>query len=200
MRKGQLNKLSAAIVLAGFLSVFLLYAPQVQAKELVVADFDNGEKPNNVGGNFGAWDKDPTDSSQSCKDSFDDLNSHGLDGFSLKLEYDVDSRNPAYNGFWMMLQELDATGYDNVSFWVKGDKAAGYSNVFKVELKNAKKETGSYYVTNVTDSWRNVVIPLKKMRGMTSFSGLKEFVIVFEDKIASAKTGVLYIDDITFTK
>lgn len=25
------------------------------AKELVIADFDTGDKPNNIGGDFGAW-------------------------------------------------------------------------------------------------------------------------------------------------
>lgn len=166
--------------------------------ELVVADFDSGKKPNNVGGNFGAWDKDPEDPSQSCKDTFDSANRYGPKGFALKLAYDVDSKNAAYNGFWMRLNGFDVSGYDSVSFWVKGDKGAGYTTAFKIELKNAKNETGSYYVTNITDSWQNAIIPLKKMKGITDFSGLTEFVIVFEDKVASDKEGIIYIDNITF--
>lgn len=172
----------------------------LDSKSLVAADFNSGAKPNNLGGNFGAWDKDPADASQVCKDAFDGENRYGEDGFGLKLYYDVDSDRPAYNGFWMLLQGLDASGYDSISFWVRGDKGAGYTTKFKVELKNAGGETASYYVANVTDSWQNMLVPFAGMRGMKDFSALKEFVIVFEDRAVSKKTGVIYIDDIAFTR
>ena len=168
--------------------------------ELMVADFDSGEKPNNIGGDFGAWSKDPTDFSQGCTESFDSVNRYGTKGFAMKLEYSVESKNPAYNGFWMFLQNLDASKYDNVAFRVKGDAKVGYTTVFKVELKNAAKQVGRYYVTNISDTWQDVVIPLKDLKGITDYSNLTELVFVFEDRIASNKKGVIYIDDIRFTK
>ena len=168
--------------------------------ELVVADFDSGEKPNNIGGDFGAWSKDPTDFSQGCTESFDSVNRYGTKGFGMKLEYSVESKNPAYNGFWMFLQNLDASKYDNVALRVKGDAKTGYTTVFKIELKNAAKQVGRYYVTNVTDQWQDIVIPLKDFKGLTDYSNLTEFVVVFEDRIASNKKGVIYIDDVRFTK
>lgn len=200
MAKKKLMQRGAVIALAILLVLFLHNMTAKAAQELIVADFDSGEKPNNVGGNFGAWDKDPRDSSQGCVDAFDSVNRYGAKGFGIKLDYDVDSRNPAYNGFWMLLQAVDASSYDSISFWVKGDKEAGYTTAFKVELKNAKKQVGAYYVTNVSESWQKVVIPLKKIKGITDFSNLTEFVIVFEDKVASDKDGVIYIDDVMFNK
>lgn len=170
------------------------------AGELMVSDFDAGEKPNNIGGDFGAWSKDPTDFSQGCTESFDSVNRYGTKGFAMKLEYSVESKNPAYNGFWMFLQNLDASKYDNVALRVKGDAKAGYTTVFKLELKNASKQVGRYYVTNISDQWQDIVVPLKDFKGLTDFSNLTEFVIVFEDRIASNKKGVIYIDDIRFTK
>lgn len=168
--------------------------------EFLVADFNSGEKPNNIGGDFGAWNKDPTDFSQGCNEAFDSVNRRGTTGFAMKLDYSVESKNPAYNGFWMFLQNFDATDYDNVSMWVKGDGKLGYTTVFKVELKNASKQIGRYYVTNITDQWQDIVIPLKDFKGITDFSNLTELVIVFEDRIASNKRGVIYLDDIRFTK
>ena len=170
------------------------------AGELVVADFDSGEKPNNIGGDFGAWSKDPTDFSQGCTESFDSVNRSGTKGFGMKLEYSVESKNPAYNGFWMFLQNLDASKYDNVALRVKGDAKVGFTTVFKIELKNAAKQVGRYYVTNITDQWQDVVIPLKDFKGITDFSNMTELVLVFEDRIASNKKGVIYVDDIRFTK
>lgn len=175
-------------------------APVASGSELLVADFDSGEKPNNIGGDFGAWSKDPTDFSQGCTEAFDSVNRSGTKGFGMKLEYSVDSKNPAYNGFWMFLQNLDASKYDNVALKVKGDAKIGYTTVFKVELKNAAKQVGRYYVTNITDQWQDIVIPLKDFKGITDYSNLTEFVIVFEDRIASNKKGVIYLDDLRFTK
>ena len=37
----------------------------------MVADFNSGTKPNNIGGDFGAWIKDPNDPMQGCVESFD---------------------------------------------------------------------------------------------------------------------------------
>jgi hypothetical protein len=185
------------LAMTGILAVTIAIAAE---NEIVVADFDSGEKPNNIGGDFGAWNKDPTDFSQGCTESFDSVNRHGDKGFAMKLDYSVESKNPAYNGFWMLLQNMDASKYDNISFWVKGDAKAGYTTVFKIELKNAAKQVGRYYVTNVTDQWQEIVVPLKDIKGITDFSNLTEFVIVFEDRIASNKRGVIYIDDLRFTK
>ena len=76
----------------------IVQAPKVEApipaKEVVIADFDSGDKPNNLGGNFGAWNKDPSDPTQWCKESFDNANKHGDKGFSMKLDYSVQSPNP----------------------------------------------------------------------------------------------------------
>jgi hypothetical protein len=182
-------------------------APAVTATEaksasetLVLADFDSGEKPNNVGGNFGAWNKDPSDPTQWCKETFDNVARHGDKGFGMKLDYSVDSPNPAYNGFWMMLPNLDASKYDTLNLWVKGDEKAGYTTVFKIEIKNANKQVGRYYVSNVSNQWQQVSIPLSEFRGLIDRTNLTEFVIVFEDRMATNKKGAIYIDDITFTK
>ena len=163
---------------------------------LLVADFNNGTKPSNIGGDFGAWDRDPADFSQTCVDSFEPAQN----GFSVKLDYDVDSPNPAYNGFWMKLNNLDASNYWNLVFMVKGDEGIGYTTVFKVELKTAGGDVGKFYISGVNSEWKKISIPLSRFQGISDFSNLGEFVIVFEDTIASNKDGVIYIDDIQFTK
>ena len=187
------------VITAALLMVVFTWAGFSYAAELVVSDFDSGAKPCNIGGGFGAWDKDPADFSQGCSDIFDPIEKVGDKGFSMKLDYDVDSPNPAYNGFWLKLNDLDASGYKNLSFDVKGDPEVGYTTVFKIELKNNKKEVGKFYVTEVDDSWQTITIPLRNFSGIMDFSGLAEFVIVFEDRMATNKDGIIYIDEIKFT-
>lgn len=166
----------------------------------MVADFNSGMKPNNIGGDFGAWIKDPNDPMQGAIESFDPVDRYGHSGYGLRLIYSVASRNPAFGGFWMRLQDLNASRFDSLAFRVKGDAKMGYTTVFKVELKDAVDQSSHYYVRGVTDQWQDVVIPLKDFQGIANLVRLKEFVITLEDTTASSKQGVLYFDDIRFMK
>ncbi len=163
---------------------------------LVIADFDSGEKPNNLGGDFGAWDKDPNDFTQTAVDSFIATIKHGKEGYSIQIYYDIDSPNPAFNGFWMKLNNIDASKYSTLNFWVKGDEMRGFTKAFKIELKNAKGETGKYYVSNLTSEWQKISIALNNFQGLNDLSNLSEFIMVFEDTTATKKEGAIYLDDI----
>ncbi len=186
--------------LAAF-AVALLLAGQVSAATLVIADFNTGDKPNSVGGDFGAWNKDEADQTQGCKMNFNSGEKNGTSGFSIQLDYDVDSPNPAYNGFWMKLQNQDVSQYDKLSFWIKGDAVAGFSSKIKLELKNSKGEVGRYVLSDITSDWKEVVIPLSQFAGLTDLTSMTEFVIVFDDMTcAGKKQGTIYIDDIAFVK
>ena len=167
---------------------------------VVVADFDSGRKPNNIGGDFGCWIKDPADPMQGCLESFDRANSYGGKGNALRLIYSVASDKPAYGGLWMRLENFNAATFDNVAFRAKGDAALGFTTVFKVELKDSADRISHFYVRGVTDRWQDIVIPIKKFQGNANAAGLKEFVFVFEDRIATAKQGVIYLDDVRFTR
>ena len=80
----------------------------VAAAELMVADFNSGAKPNNLGGDFGAWMKDPADAAQGAVEAFDAKDRYGNKGYALRLIYSVASKDPAYGGLWLRLQNLDA--------------------------------------------------------------------------------------------
>lgn len=167
--------------------------------ELLVANFDSGRKPNNLGGDFGAWIKDPNDPSQGAVEAFDGDNAHGGKGNALRLIYSVQSSRSAYGGLWMRLQNLDATRFDTVSFRIRGDARLGFTKVLKVELKDSADQASHVYVRTVTDRWQDLAIPLKDFQGQANPARLKEFVIVIEDSSATARQGVLYFDDIRFT-
>lgn len=171
------------------------------AGELVMADFNTGDKPNNLGGDFGSWDKDPNDETQSCEISFAEDDALGeKSGYSLRLDYDVDSPNPAYNGFWMKLNGLDRAGYDTLSFYIRGDGDAGFTNRVKVELKDLSNIPSAYLVSGVTNTWQKISIPLEKFRKVKDWANLNEFVVVFDDVNSRPKEGTIYIDQVELTK
>lgn len=170
-------------------------------EELVIADFDSGDKPNNIGGDFGSWDKDPNDETQFSQMAFEGDDALGnASGYSVRLDYDVDSPNPAYNGFWMKLNGEDATAYNAVSFYTKGDAEKGFTKRIKIELKDMSNQPSPYIVTGITEQWQKVTIPFEKFRKVKDWSAMNEFVVVFDDINSNPKAGTLYIDQITFTK
>ena len=177
------------------------YAAAPASNELVIADFDTVDKPNNIGGDFGGWDKDPNDESQGTQMSFDTDDSQGdASGYAIRLDYDVDSPNPAYNGFWMKLNGEDATAYNTLNFFVKGDAKTGYTKRFKIELKDMTNKPSAYIVSGVTDQWQKISIPFEKFRRIENWNALNEIVVVFDDINSTPKTGGILIDQFTLSK
>lgn len=178
-------------------ALLLGLATSAWAATLLVDDFDRGEKPNALGGDFGSWDKDPSDPTQKCTIAFDKASAFGGVGYSLKMDYDVDSPNPAYNGFWMKLQSADLSAYKKLTFYVRGDSTNSFTPQIKLELKNGK-EVGRYLLKGITDQWQQVSVPLKDFVGITDWKGMTEFVVVFDDLTSTKKVGTIYLDEIAF--
>lgn len=194
--KLKLSSLFLAVAVMFSLSV-VVPSSALAAKELVISDFDTGDKPNNIGGDFGGWDKDPNDDTQGTQMSFEPDDALGDPaGYAIRLDYDVDSPNPAYNGFWMKMNGEDATAYNTLTFYVKGDAGAGFTKRIKLELKDMTNKPSPYIVTGITDQWKKISIPFEKFRRITDWKSLNEFVIVFDDINSSPKTGTIFIDHV----
>jgi hypothetical protein len=171
------------------------------ANELVIADFNTGDKPNNIGGDFGSWDKDPEDDTQGCHIAFEPEDALGdANGYSLRLEYDVDSPNPAYNGFWMKLVGEDFSKYNTLNFYVKGDAKAGFTKRLKIELKDQANKPSPYIISGITDQWQKFSIPFEKFKRIADWTSMNEFVVVFDDINSRPKAGTIYIDQISVSK
>lgn len=200
MKKINLFAILAVIAFAVAFAQPVMAADKGNANALVIADFDTGDKPNNIGGDFGAWDKDPNDETQSTKMSFEPDDALGDPaGYSVKLAYDVDSPNPAYNGFWMKLNGENATAYNTLTFYVKGD-AAGFSKRVKIEMKDMSNKSSPYIVSGITDQWQKISVPFEKFRRITDWSSMNEFVVVFDDINSNPKTGTISVDHVAFEK
>jgi len=178
--------LGAALVLALAVAV---------SEATLVADFDSGVKPNNLGGDFGSWSKDSTDLTHFTRESFDQAHTRTGQGSCLRLDYDVESPHSAFNGFWMKLGTLDATLARSLIIWARSDERKGGAARVKVELKTAN-ESGATYLENITGEWTRFVIPLDEFN-IADLSTLSEFVLVFEDHSTQPKEGILYLDDLS---
>lgn len=199
----QKNSVGSFLLIFAFVfAIGISQATQALAQEeLIVADFDTGDKPNNLQGDFGAWDKDPNDETQGTQMSFESDDALGDSaGYSIRLDYDVDSPNPAYNGFWMKLNGQDASAYNTLNFYIKGDAEKGFSKRVKVELKDKGNKPSPYIVSGVTDQWQKVSVPFDKFRRIEDWTAMNEFVVVFDDINSSPKAGTVFVDHVTFSK
>ena len=171
-------------------------------KGLLIADFNSGDKPNNVGGDFGAWNKDAKDDTQGAFMSFVADDAMGDEaGHAVRLDYGVDSPNPAYNGFWMKLNNADFTAYDTLNFYVKGDPKAGFTKRVKLELKDdSGLPRGSFVMTGVNEKWQKISVPFKEFGNKTNWKQMSEFVVVFDDANSRPKTGSIYLDQVSVSK
>ena len=166
---------------------------------IIAANFNSGGNINNLGGEFGCWNVDSKDKTQSCKMSYvEAMTESGQRDNILQLDYDVDSPQPAYNGFWMKLKGIDLTNYKYLSFLVKGKE--NFTSQFKIELKNKKGEKVTYFISGVTERWKKVVVPLENAEGFTDWANIDELNITFDDVLATKKEGTILIDDIVFQK
>jgi hypothetical protein len=172
---------------------------------LLLHNFESGELINALGGSSGSWLLNPDDPNQYCQVSLDSQSPWGQKGFSLKLEYDMDSTEQAQGGFWTSLLRKDLSVYDHLEFYVRGDPA-GSTSRFRVEFKKSKdpnsyeKLVGSFMVEGVDSTWKKVSIPLNKMSGLTERTEVEEFVIVLKDRLVDQKKGTLYFDEIRLVK
>lgn len=182
-------------------------------------DFEDGELNKNLlTGDSGAWNLNPDDEQAECIPEVVEIPGPNDSIWALKLTYDVDSPLSAQNGYWTKLKNFDASPYDHLEFEIKGDPEAGFTDIFKVEIKKYKdaarieKITGRSLV-NVTGEWQTVSIPLNRMTGVfdfanpetwknpsNTFKDLDEFVVVFQDRHVTKKTGVIYLDNFRFVK
>jgi len=100
----------------------------------------------------------------------------------------------------MKLNGEDATAYNTLNFYVKGDAKAGYTKRFKIELKDMTNKPSAYIVSGVTDQWQKISIPFEKFRRIENWNSLNELVFVFDDINSSPKKGSILIDQVTFSK
>lgn len=175
---------------------------QPEPAERIVADFDSGKPVNNLGREIEVWLMgDGSDKTQSCQMSFVNEDAPGKqNGRSVRIDYDVESENPAYNGIRMGLGLFDPSPYRYLNLYLRGDAGKGFTQKLKVELIGKDKPPAPHLITGIHGEWQKVSIPLTYFWVFQTGVPLDKFVVVFADITSNPKTGTIYLDQITFSK
>ncbi|MBI4387814.1 MAG: hypothetical protein HY582_02060 [Candidatus Omnitrophica bacterium] len=171
--------------------------------DLVVAHF-NWTPPNQLGGNWGLWN---AGGFEGCALVLDSDVSGAPNMFSQALEYNLSLQDQPYCGMWMHLgpydnqgmpTPFDASSYKTMSFYVKGDLTASFTDKFIVELKNGYS-THPYLVQGITHQWQRYDIPLLAFTGGLDTRALTEFVTAFSHDYTYPPSGKISMDHITLS-
>lgn len=154
----------------------------------------------------GGWVSDPTDPTIRFQEAFDPISRYGNKGYALKLWYDIESPNPGFGGIWIQFkngskeQFLDLSDYRTFSMMIKSSSSdqGGTSRII-VEMKN-ENETGKVTIEGISGKWTRFEIPLRNFKGITNWSRMKEMTVVITPEIADDKEGLLFFDDVMFTR
>ena len=110
-------------------------------------------------------------------------------------------------GWRISLPDLDASAYDHLELWIRGDEAAGFAQELKMEFKQPLPNTppgllrqGSTVVAGITSDWQRFRVPLNRMNGIDDWRHLRQFGIVLQPRRSPVRAGAYWLDDIALIK
>ncbi len=136
--------------------------------------------------------------------SLDDTIFHGDNGHSLKLDYDVTASGAA-GGYWehftyyypdLYNPVYDMSEFDEFHFWIRG--GSSYTTKCYIEFVDKNWNRMLVEITRITDSWQERVVTNLQSYAGVDWTQMKQWALVLKDSHVDSKTGVLYIDDLSF--
>ncbi|MGH7805383.1 MAG: DUF3131 domain-containing protein, partial [Candidatus Binatia bacterium] len=129
------------------------------------------------------------------------------DGRCLHLRYELPDVRRARATFAIDLGDLDASDYDHLELWIRGDGPNGEAPDLKVGFRRPKDgernlvEDGTSVVRGIAGGWRQVVIPLNKLSGIQTWDHLRYVFFAIDTRRAKdARQGGYWIDDVSLIR
>jgi hypothetical protein len=175
-------------------------------KQQVLADFDAPSRTTSARAYGVVWQAWPRLPGNRIRATLTTDRRPGANGQALRLDYIFAHATAAEVGFRLRLPHLEASDYDQLVFWVKGDPQSGFPDRFKVEFQRPHPEVkrlserGSTVVTGLSGDWQEVRIPLNFMTGIHDWTRLTAFVISFHSRRSPVMQGAILIDDLALIK
>ena len=167
---------------------------------IIVDDFDKGatsgvffERKNSIGGYQGTWSRRPSYSLISKSET----ERRGAMGSGLAIEW---KKEGGWCGWYTLLNGLDVSAYNCLSFWVKGERGRekfdiGIADSEMVDLGIDARYFGSidsFLPRGVTTEWQEARIPLSRVASEIDLSKAGSLVINFP----LGGSGKIYLEDI----
>lgn len=110
-------------------------------------------------------------------------------------------------GWQLRLPDLDASRYDHLELWIRGDQRTGYADTLKLEFNQPLSggpsgllRQGSYVITGITDDWQQIRIPLNLMNGIEDWKQVRGLTLIWQPRRSPITRGGYWIDDLALIK
>lgn len=181
----------------------LTKAQQEAPPEILVDDFDVGltsgifkERKNRLGSYQGTWAMRPsftviTKSSEIRR---------GDHGQGLVLDY---RKEAGWAGWYTLLNNIDVTPYNTLSFWVRGEKGGEKFDIGLADGRMQDLEIDAFFLGSVTSfvqdgfvstEWKEVKVPLARASSEIDMTKMGSMVLWFK----YGGEGRIYMEDIKF--
>lgn len=176
--------------------------PITRESPLLIDNFNEQKDSNEIGGETGAFDSNPSETKTYCRAGYLKDNDLHKTGFHLKLTFNVNSKNAnVNNGYIMQLNSINLSHFCELRLKIRGDAERGFSKQFKIELKDQDRNSVHTILHGITSDWKTFVIPLNSFETNSDqfdIHNVEKMLFVFNKKEVDAQTGRFYIDDLYF--
>ncbi len=118
----------------------------------------------------------------------------------LRFKYDLNYPKPQTAVLNLKLSDMNLRDYDVLKITLRGSQKEGFSKIIGIELRNAKKEKDTVYISDIEERWKAFEIPLKDFKYISDFSDISQISFKLEAWNTVQKKGLIYIDKIEFLK
>jgi hypothetical protein len=161
---------------------------------LVLADFE-GEGHEDGGWSWSALPDDAGDRAH-LEAAADPLGERP--GRVLHVEFAFADADPGPLEVRVAVGDVDASGFDHLAFWIRGDGRAGFGPSLKIRLLRTPAgeplQTGSAVVDGIDERWQRVLVPLNRMPGLRARSHLRDFLVLIQPRRVRVARGGYFLD------
>jgi len=122
---------------------------------------------------------------------------YSLNNNPIRIAYNLDYPFPPIKTFSLSVPSRDISKFSKLNLSVRG-MDEGYPGVVKLVLSNQKNEKATYFIEDVELGWQHLTIPLEKFK-MTDLTSVTDVAFVLESWNVQNKSGIVLIDDISFS-
>ncbi|HCB14898.1 MAG TPA: hypothetical protein DEP36_15220 [Gammaproteobacteria bacterium] len=126
---------------------------------------------------------------------------------ALYLQYRFNSGANEAIGWQLNLSDLDASAYDHLELWIRGDDHAGFAKALKLEFKqplpggpSGLLRQGSTMIDGITSDWQRFRVPLHWMNGIDEWMHLRQFALVLQPRRSPVTEGAYWLDELALVK
>ena len=126
---------------------------------------------------------------------------------ALYLQYRFQPGATEAIGWQLSLPDLDASAYDHLELWIRGDEYAGFAEALKLEFKQPLTDgplgllrQGSTVIEGITGDWQRFQVPLRWMNGIDDWTHLRQLALVWQPRRSPVTQGAYWLDSLALIK